>query len=193
LTRIGSKSTNVLHGDAVAYGPVLADFRASVIVESDWGRTVRNSPSGLSMYAIAAGMVFHLGPEGYYAFLLTGAPTRRAKLKSDEKQHLRFALYLRRWNGQQTEIIPWTDVPAPEAALGVGPPATMEGHKIAVEYTRGEIALFVDDQEVGMPGGNSAATIRRVRETTFGAGLTGFGVFGDGRALYRDLIVEGPQ
>jgi Ca-activated chloride channel family protein len=192
-SRVGNKSHNVLHGDVVAYGPVWGDFRASVLVESDWGRMVRNSPSGLPMYAIAAGMVFHLGPEGYYAFLLTGAPTRRTKLKSNEKQHLIFALYLRRWNGQQTEIIPWTVVPPPEAAFGVGSPATLEGHKIGVEYTRGEIALFVDDHEVGMSEGNSAAAIRRVREGTFKDGLTGFGVFGDGRALYGDLIVEGPQ
>ena len=182
-----------LKGDVVACGPVWGDFRASVLVQSDWSRTLPKVPSILpstpydTLYAIAAGMVFHMGPEGYYAFLLTGNDPRRTVSRTDEK-HLRFALLNRNWNGQQTEIIPWTTV----AGFGVGLP-DRPVHKIGVEYRRGEIALFVDDHEVGMPEGSSLTAIKRVRDTTFEDGLTGFGVFGDGHALYRDFIVEGPQ
>jgi Ca-activated chloride channel family protein len=182
-----------LKGDVVAYGLVWRDFNASVLVQSDWTRMLPKVPSVLQstpynmLYGIAAGIVFHMGPEGYYTFLLTGNDARRTVSKADEK-HLRFALLRRYWNGQQTEIIPWTAV----AGIGVGLPATPV-HKIRVEYTRGEIALFVDDHEVGLPEGSSLTAIRRVTDTTFEDGLMGFGVFGDGRALYRDLVVEGPE
>ena len=186
-----------LKGDVVAYGPVWGDFRASVLVESDWDLPVTADSAWQiefrpGVYRIAAGMVFHMGPEGYYAFLLTGAPTHRAKLKSAEKQHMRFALLRRTWGGQQTELIPWTDIPPPEAPFGVLPPPVPREHKIAAEDKGGEIALFVDDREVGLQEKNFT-TIRRAKDTTYGDGLTGFALFGDGSALYHDLIVEGPQ
>jgi hypothetical protein len=195
---LAPRQTTVLKGDVVAYGPVWGDFRASALVEADWSRGLAgvDHPGtvefAVGVYRLAAGIVFHMGPEGYYAFLLTGAPTRRTKLKSDEKQHLRFTLQRRTWSGQQTEIIPWTDVPPPEAFFSVLPPATLQVHKIGVEDKGGEIALFVDDHEVGLQEKDSTV-IRRARDSTFGDGLMGFGVFGDGRAMYRDLIVEGPQ
>jgi hypothetical protein len=40
--------------------------------------------------------------------------------------------------------------------------------------------LLVDDLEV-----------ERVKDTTFDGGYVGFGVFGNGRATVRDLLVEG--
>ena len=70
---------------------------------------------------------------------------------------------------------------------------TLQVLKIGVEDKGGEIALLVDDHEVGVREGSSLTAIWRVRETTFRDGLMGFGVFGDGRAVYRDLVVEGPQ
>jgi hypothetical protein len=72
------------------------------------------------------------------------------------------------------------------------PPATLQVHKISVEDEGGVIALFVDDREVGLQEKDSTL-IRRMRDSTYSEGLTGFAVFGDGRALYHDLIVDGPQ
>ena len=187
-----STSKTALDGDVVAYGPVWQDFRASVFVESDW--SIKELIRGAQVFSasIFAGMVFHMGPEGYYAFLLAGAPTPRSKLKSNENQHLRFMLQKRTWSGRNTDIIPWTDVPPPEALFSVLPPATLQTHKISVQVRGGEIALFVDGHEVGLQEKDSTL-IQRVRDSTYGEGLTGFGVFGDGRAIYHDLTVEGPQ
>ena len=52
-------------------------------------------------------------------------------------------------------------------------------HTISLEYKQGQISVIVDDKPAG-----------RVRDNTFANGLVGLGVFGNGEAVYRDLMVE---
>ena len=53
-------------------------------------------------------------------------------------------------------------------------------HTITVESDQGLIQVSVDDQRLGP-----------FRDDTFTDGLVGFAVFGNSRAVFRDLVVEG--
>jgi hypothetical protein len=50
-----------------------------------------------------------------------------------------------------------------------------------VERHKGQITVRVDD---------AAVPIASVQERTLDHGLVGFGLFGEGRAVFRDLAVE---
>jgi hypothetical protein len=157
----------IADGVIAAYGPAWDKFRASVAIESNWGRDAKNM-----FYDSAVGMVFNVSTAGYYAFMLTvGEPDsphqRSRKLAA-------YTLIKRSWNGAPVTIVPWAVVPADSS---VNPDA--KTHKLSVEYSRGQIILLVDDLEV-----------ERVEDTTFDGGYVGFGVFGNGRATVRDLFVE---
>jgi len=128
-----------------ANGPFWAEnFRASALLET-------HDP------APAAGMVFDLMEDGYYAFLLSPANGS-------------FTLIKGRWDGTRSAIIPVT-------SISIDRPRKL--HKLTVERNGEQITLLVDDQEAG-----------HVRDTTFPYGLVGFGVFGEGREIVHDLLVE---
>jgi hypothetical protein len=69
-------------------------------------------------------------------------------------------------------LIPWTNIPAARARM----------HKLSVERRKGQITVLVDDRPV---------PISSVNERTLDHGLIGFGLFGEGRAVFRELSVEG--
>ena len=54
-------------------------------------------------------------------------------------------------------------------------------HKLSIERHRGQITVLVDDQQMSP---------FRVQESDLDHGLIGLGLFGHGRAVFRDLIVE---
>ncbi len=80
------------------------------------------------------------------------------------------------WEGREYVITPWTKISTPSM-----PGQTVRTqHKITVESDQGLIRVAVDGQPLG-----------EFRDDTFTDGLVGFGVFGNSRAIFRDLVVEG--
>ena len=102
-----------------AYGPWWDNFRASALVDAQWG-----PPS-------SAGLVFHVNESGYYAFLLT---------PPGDARQMAFELVKGNWDGTRAEIIPRTPIAELEQ---------FGKHKLAVECNRGQIALSVDGHQVG--------------------------------------------
>ncbi|MGD1069811.1 MAG: VWA domain-containing protein [Bryobacteraceae bacterium] len=111
------------------------------------------------------GMIFGLSEAGYCALLLRGAGEKG-------KGEIAYALVKKSLpGGQVSKVIPWTNIPAARARM----------HKLSVERHKGQLTVRVDDQPVPVPD---------VEERTLDHGLVGFGLFGEGRAVFRDLAVE---
>lgn len=108
----------------------------------------------------AVGMVFDLMEDGYYAFLLSPSNTA-----------ISTTLIKGRWDGTRSTLTRGTPI------ISIDRPGGL--HKLTVERNQGQIILLVDDQQVGS-----------VSDTTFPYGLVGFGVFGEGRVIVHDLLVE---
>jgi Ca-activated chloride channel homolog len=111
----------------------------------------------------SVGLIFHLMERGYYAFLLGFANGSAG----DES----FELIEADWKGTRSILIPWT----PLGFLAGRGIAT----KLSVEYSGGHITLLVDGRQVGS-----------ILDGNFRYGLVGFGVFGRGQLIVRDLLVE---
>jgi len=155
----------VAEGRIAAYGPWWEGFRASVLVDANW-RRIRGGRIGL--HATTAGMVFHLNEGGYYAVLLSS---------SDRGKTMAFTIVRNVfWEGREFVITPWTQISTPSMPGQSG----RTQHKITVESDQGLIQVAVDGQLLG-----------KFRDDTFTDGLVGFGVFGNSRAVFRDLVVEG--
>ena len=123
------------------------------------------SQAGEEWFGTHVGMVFGLSEAGYCTLLLRGTGE---KGKSD----IAYALLKRSLpGGQVTKLIPWTNIPAPRTRM----------HRLSVERRKGQITVQVDGQP---------APISSVVESTLDHGLVGFGLFGAGRALFRDLTIE---
>lgn len=110
----------------------------------------------------SAGLVTSVNEGGYYALLVTAG--------SSGKQAL-FSFVKGTWNGTRLPLIRWTALPAFDHPGKI--------RTLSVESRDGHILLQID----GKPAGT-------VYATGFGGGLVGFGVFGDSRALIRDLRVQ---
>ena len=148
-----------------AYGPWWIDFRASASVNAVLTAEAREVTSqGAYETRPAAGLVFHLNQNGYYALLLSGATgTKELSVK----------LVKREFHGasqKETELVPWTNVAARVSASGT---------EISVEDVGNQISMFVDGQEV-----------KSTRDDSFGQGYVGFVVSGPARATFRNLVVE---
>jgi hypothetical protein len=112
------------------------------------------------------GMVFGLSESGYCALLLRGTGEKN-------KGDIAYSLVKKSLpGGQISKLIPWTNIPAARARM----------HKLSVERRKGQITVLVDDRPV---------PISSVNERTLDHGLIGFGLFGEGRAVFRELSVEG--
>lgn len=145
-----------------AQGSFWNDFRASVLIES-------SADTNGTYFTSAPGLVFHMGSEGYYALVLTGA--------GHEGTHeIAFKLVRKTFApGAETEILPWTKV-----ALSAGPSEVWQKQrKLSVQYRRGQIDISVDDQKVAS-----------VHDTNDPSGLIGLALFGHGRAVFHDLFVQ---
>ena len=120
----------------------------------------------------SAGLVFRLTDVGYYAFLLSTSPEA---YKADQ---LSFKLVKKTFRGTAEEpIIPWTLLTREQVQQELA-----TGIKLTAECRGDEIVLFVGGQQVGS-----------VRDTTYPGGYIGFVSEGTGRAVFRDLEVEGTR
>ncbi|MFB3062412.1 MAG: hypothetical protein ACE10C_13700, partial [Candidatus Binatia bacterium] len=77
---------------------------------------------------------------------------------------------------REYEITPWTKISTPSMPGQNG----RTQRKIMVESDQGLIQVAVDGQLQG-----------KFRDDTFTDGLVGLAVFGNSRAVFRDLVVEG--
>jgi hypothetical protein len=96
---------------------------------------------------------------------------------------VQFKLIKRRFGAQagaQSDIVPWTPIVPVDALSGRPFSKAKDPHTISVEYKQGRIRALVDEKQVAA-----------VQDNTFPGGLIGFGLFGDGRAVFRDLLVQG--
>jgi hypothetical protein len=152
-----------------AYGPWWVDFRASVIVSpffdaKPFPTSVPKSQSPRPDRS-AAGLVFRLNVDGYYAVLVSGVQG------SKEKELFLKLVKAAYGREQETIIVPWTLVRVPEGSE--------ERIKLSVESVGSRITLSVNDQQVD-----------RVQDDRFGQGLVGFVQSEAGRAVFQDLVVE---
>ena len=154
-------------GSAVAYGPWWTDFRATLLVDDE------------SSDQEGEGMVFRLNGNGYYALLLTRIG----------KMHSSFKLIKHRWDGalgapffprMETTIIPWSDISELHSGVRQTRPGKSNEEQITVECRGPLIKVWLD-----------GADAVRVRDESFQDGYIGMAQFGYGRALFRDLEVQG--
>ena len=175
----------ILDGVIGAYGPPFDNLSASVSVETDWARSSRpatgNAPPGLSFSEIAAGLVFHMNEEGYYALVLAGNRVRNAagRMAQVIEYKLVRTLFKDDGPGHDVDLIPWTPVVSPELVSEASAASATEPHTISVEYRGGQITVSVDGQRLGTAHDNRLAN-----------GLAGLAVFGKGDAVFHDLIVQ---
>jgi Ca-activated chloride channel homolog len=156
----------IADGVVAAYGPFWNDFRASVLIEASFD----SADASQTHFTTAPGLVFHMGPTGYYALVLSGAGPHGT-------DDVAFKLIRRKLSpGSEAVLLPWTKIAFPAS------PAEIEkkARKLSVQYSHGRIEVQVDDQPVGS-----------VQDTTFPHGLIGLALFGHGRAVFHDLLVEG--
>jgi len=160
---------------STAYGPVgdlgSADPAAGVLVANgpwfgDLDASVSvelKSAGGAGDLAVAAGLVFHLNDRGYYAVIVTASGSRKVSFKLVKKYH--FANSAR-------DLLPWTDSPVSDLMAG-------SQKKIAVQCRGPVISILVQGQPVA-----------KVEDHDFEEGLAGMELYGTGRAIFRDLLVE---
>ncbi|MGH9614166.1 MAG: hypothetical protein ACRD4P_13920, partial [Bryobacteraceae bacterium] len=140
-----------------AYGPWWTDVRASVSVKPPAAARVECWTT-----SSAAGLVFRLNDQGYYALLISAAPGVHAKLIA------------KRFNvPRATDLMPWTRVDETRP-IGAG-----EWDRLQVECRGDVIALSVNGREIG-----------KVRDGSFPDGYVGMTLFGPGHAVFRDLVAE---
>jgi Ca-activated chloride channel homolog len=164
-------------GEIVANGPLFTDFRASVKIavqgdESTYflGKTQITAPR-------EAALVFRLNERGCYLLLVQW----HSKISNTKQGEVQFRLAKKFWGTRDYKpITPWdvltiTNSDQRKSTHFVGPeiPASVEcvGNHITVRIDGVEAASITDD--------------------TFGDGQAGVAIWGVGRALFRDLVVEG--
>lgn len=157
--------TSTFQDDVVAaYGPWWSDFRASVTMKTDPEKVSHDaSVKFLHGSRPAAGLLFRLNLDGYYALLVSG---------TGEKSTLSVELVRRAFFGRfytETQLVPWTKVAQSSAS----------GTELSVEAMGSQISIFVDGQE-----------IKSVQDDTYDRGLSGFVISGPGHAIFKNLVVE---
>ena len=177
----------ILDGVIGAYGPPFDNMSASVSVETDWTRSLRPATGyappgpGLSYSELAAGLVFHMNEEGYYALVLAGSRVRNGAGRLVRGIEFKLVRTLFNDGGlrREVDLIPWTPVVPPELVSEAPAANAAEPHKISVEYRSGQITVSVDDQRLGT-----------AHDDRLPNGLAGLAVFGKGDAIFRDLVVQ---
>jgi hypothetical protein len=165
--QLGGDSFTAQRDVLVAYGPWWKDFHVSAVVDVV---TTMNpiSPSALHAGPLgqdspAAGLVFRLTGDGYYAALLSGNRQRKELSVKLVKRH--------HGSTVETEIVPWSRIDVTQGSRS--------GIKLAVEAIGSQITIIVDEKEV-----------KRIQDSSFTQGYVGFVISGAERAVFRDLIVE---
>ncbi|MGB7024862.1 MAG: VWA domain-containing protein [Candidatus Acidiferrales bacterium] len=150
-----------------AYGPWWTDFHASVTVKVVPAPQSQGAKSQFP-YAThpAAGLVFRMNSNGYYALLLSGiVKKKRLSVELVRRDFLPGT----QQDYAETQIVPWTTV-VQTAPFGT---------ELSVEDVGNQISISVDGQKVGT-----------VCDGTYNQGWVGFVISGPGRATFKNLLVE---
>jgi Ca-activated chloride channel family protein len=164
-------------GALAAYGPWWDEFRLSAYVDAGWAKMhaptqTLASKSEEALDLSSAGLAFRLTNSGYYAFVLTTNPRAYAA------GQLSFKLVKKTFGGTSEEaIIPWTRLSREQLQQEIS-----TGIKLTVEARGDQIVLFAGDQQIGS-----------VRDATYRSGYIGFVTLGAGRAVFRNLHVQGTR
>jgi VWFA-related protein len=163
--RLTTGRTTIYRENVVAaYGPSWRDFRVSATMRPVLGHASNGQEQKFTKRVrAAAGLVFRMNQEGYYALLLGGPP---------KDKNFSFELVARRFEGDsfaESVIVPWTSI---DRAL----PFEIT---LAVEDIGDQITVFVDGQQVGS-----------ARDDTFSEGYMGLTVSAPGRATFSNFVVE---
>ncbi len=121
------------------------------------------SAGGAGDLALAAGLVFHLNDRGYYAVIVTASGSRKISFKMVKKYHFESAA---------RDLLPWTESPPSDLTAG-------SQKKIAVECRGPVISIVLQGHKVA-----------KVEDHDFAEGLVGMVLYGTGRAIFQDLLVE---
>jgi hypothetical protein len=165
----------LIEGLLVANGPLFGDLDASLTVEWKSGKpgketeyadlTLSPELAAAKEVRAAPGLVFRLDDRGYYAVLLS----RHAR----NSHVLAFKLVKKfHFEPMARDLTPWRDLPLSEQIL----------HKqetISVQC-RGPIITLVFQ----------GAAVARYEDADFKEGIVGMILFGEGHAVFRDLLVE---
>jgi hypothetical protein len=164
-----SPDRSALEGLVVANGPLFGDLNASVTVAWKEGGT-RSAPPALPWYELVPartnpGLVFHLDHRGYYAVLIA----RHAR-----NSHLLAFKLVKKYHSEQMvrELIRWKDLPLWERI-----PHKEETIEVRC---RGPVITVIFQ----------GAPVAQVEDSDFKEGIVGMILFGEGRAVFHDLIAE---
>jgi hypothetical protein len=105
-----------------------------------------------------------MSQKGYYALLVSGAANEGEMSVELVRRDTVGNSY------RETELVPWTTVPAVPAGSGT---------ELSVEAVGNQLSIWVDGKEV-----------KSVQDDAFNQGLVGFVVIGPGRAIFRNLVVK---
>jgi Ca-activated chloride channel family protein len=158
-----------------AYGPWWSEYHASLEVDGGWVKmhapnTVRQPKRDEVLYGSSAGMAFRVDETGYYAFLLS------TTTQSYEENALSYKLVKKTYGSNaEVQVVPWTPLAEKQVRLKF-----LGGIKLSVECVEEQIRLFIEEQEVG-----------RVPDAGCSYGYVGLVSFGNGRGLFRNLVVKG--
>jgi Ca-activated chloride channel homolog len=163
-------------GVLAAYGPWWNEYHASVEVDAGWIKMHRPNhrlePKREELYASSAGLAFRVDDFGYYAFLLSTSS------QAYEAEALSFRL-VKRSHGSfsDVQIVPWTRLSDKQVQQ-----KSIAEIKLSLECVREQLTLFVEEQQVA-----------RVQDTGCSGGYVGTVLFGEGRVVFRNLLVEGTR
>lgn len=149
-----------------AYGPPWADFRVSASVRAEYEPPLQWNayPKFSRPVRSAAGLVFRINQNGYYALLVSPA--------AEDKGMLAFELVARTFQGDsyaESVILPWTTV-ARDSPLET---------QLSVQTIGDRITLFIDGKQVGT-----------ARDDRFYNGYAGFIASAPAHAKFSNLLLE---
>lgn len=123
------------------------------------------STGGAGDLAAAGGLVFHLNDRGYYAVIIgkSAAGSRKIVFKLIKKFH---------FETTARDLLPWTEFPLSDL--------TAEPRKTISVQCKGVVITILLE---GHP-------VAKFEDHDFQEGLTGMILYGTGRAVFRDLLVE---
>jgi hypothetical protein len=132
--------------------------------------TVRQPKRAEVLYGSSAGIAFRVDETGYYAFLLS------TTTQSYEENALSYKLVKKTYGSNaEGQIVPWTRLADKQVRLKF-----LGGIKLSVECAEEKITLYIEDEQV-----------ESVPDSGCSYGYVGLVSFGNGRVLFRNLVVKG--
>lgn len=161
-----SQASSYRQNVIAAYGPAWADFRVSAKVKAEYEPPLQWNayPKFSRAVRSAAGLVFRINRNGYYALLVSPA--------AEDQRMLAFELVARTFVGDsyaESVILPWKTIPRD---------SPLEA-QLSVQAIGDRITLFIDGQQVGT-----------ARDDRFDNGYAGFIVSAPAHAKFSDLLLE---